>query len=98
MIYREFNDLTSTKQMTIENQLKRWKLFHEQVGRASKYGIVVGIGDMNFDLEKLENTNYYLKKLAEEQLSMMGENSLEILDFGTTWIRTQKKALYNVLQ
>ena len=77
--------------MTIENQLERWKLFYEQVERASRCGIIVGIGDMNLDLEKLENSNIYLKKLAEEHLSMMGKNGLELLDFGTTWIRTQKK-------
>ena len=45
---------------------------------------------MNLDLEKLENSNYYLKKLKEEHLSMMGKNGLEILDLGTTWIGTQK--------
>ena len=44
---------------------------------------------MNLDLEKLENSNIYLKKLAEEHLSMIGENGLEVLDFGTTWIRSQ---------
>ena len=87
-IYREFSDLTSRGQLTIEQQLENWKIFHSQVEKASTEGLILGIGDMNIDLEKLEESTYYLKKLAEEHQSMIGECGLELLNFGITWSRT----------
>ena len=89
-IYREFSDLTSKGQMTIEQQLERWKILHSQVEKASKEGLILIVGDMNIDLQKLEESTYYLKKLAEEHLSMIGECGLEVLNFGITWSRTHK--------
>ena len=74
--------------MTLEQQLEKWKTFHYQVEKASKEGLILVIRDMNIDLEKLEESTYYLKKLAEEHLSMIGECGLEILNFGITWSRT----------
>ena len=46
---------------------------------------------MNIDLQKWEDRNYYLKKLAEE--SLIGNNGLEIINFGiigTESIRMEK--------
>ena len=87
-VYREFSDLSGKGQMTLEQQLDKWKTFHSQVEKASKEGLILVIGDMNIDLEKLEESTYYLKKIAEEHLSMIGECGLEILNFGITWSRT----------
>lgn len=45
---------------------------------------------MNIDLEKWEDPNYYLKKLAEEYQSLIGEQGLELINFGLTWKRNHK--------
>ena len=63
--------------MSINEQLERWKIFQNQVGQASKEGLILTIGDMNIDLEKWEESNYYQKKLAEEYQLMVGELGLE---------------------
>ena len=86
--YREFNDLVKRNQMSLNEQLERWKLFKAQVEKASSESLILCMGDMNIDLEKLEESTYYLKKLAEEHQSMIGECGLELLNFGITWSRT----------
>ena len=86
LIYRECSDFTSRGQLTIEQQLENWKIFHSQVEKASTEGLILGIGDMNIDLEKLEESTYYLKKLAEEHQSMIGECGLELLNFGIMYL------------
>ena len=48
------------------SSFKGGKIFHSQVDTASKEGLILGIGDMNIDIEKLKESAYYLKKLAEE--------------------------------
>ena len=50
--------------MSIDEQFERWKFFHSQVEKASTQGNIIVIGDMNLDLEKLEESTYYLKKVA----------------------------------
>ena len=45
---------------------------------------------MNIDFEKWEDSSYYLKKIAEEYQSMIGNCGLEPLKFGITWNRIHK--------
>merc|ERR1712025_28895 len=54
------------------------------------------MGDMNIDLLNWENSKYYLKKVAEEYQSLIGELGLEIFNFGITWSRNHKNG--NVLK
>lgn len=70
--------------MSIIEQLERLKLFHLQVDKVSKEGSILVIGDMNINLEQWDDSKYYLKKLAEEYQSMIGECGLELIDFGIT--------------
>ena len=70
--------------MSINEQLERLKLFHLQVDKVSKEGSILVIGDMNINLEQWDDSKYYLKKLAEEYQSMIGECGLELIDFGIT--------------
>ena len=86
-LYREFSDLTGEGQMTPDQQLERFEIFHSQVELAQKEGTILCLGDFNINLENLENPSYYLKKLADEYLTMVGELGLEILDYGVTWNR-----------
>ena len=83
-MYQEFSDLTSKGQMSIIEQLERLKLFHLQVDKASNEGSILVIGDMNINLQQWDDSKYYLKKLAEEYQSMIGECGLELIDFGIT--------------
>ena len=48
------------------------------------------LGDMNICLMRMEDENYYLKKIAEEYQSMIGQNGLDIIGFGVTWTRLHK--------
>ena len=82
--------------MTIEQQLESLKLLFSQIERAEKEGLILTIGDMNIDLNKMEEPTYYLKKLAMEYQLMIGECGLEILDFGYTWSRTYQNG--NILK
>ena len=52
--------------------------------KVSKEGSILVIGDMNINLEQWDDSKYYLKKLAEEYQSMIGECGLELIDFGIT--------------
>ena len=88
--YREFSDLTSKGQMTINQQLDRINIFETQVEKATKEGVILMIGDMNINLDQWENSKYYLKKIAKEYQMMLGSHSLELINFGTTWRREHK--------
>ena len=85
-VYREFNDLTGNGTMNIEQQLEKLEILHNQIEKASKEGLILVLGDMNIDLEKWEDPDYYQKKQAERYQSLIGECGLEVIDFGTTWI------------
>ena len=76
--------------MSIDQQLERWVIFNSQVQKASAEGTIVVIGDMNLDLDKIEESSYYLKKVAEQHQSMIGELGLHLFHFGITWTRSQK--------
>ena len=89
-MYREFNNLTNKGPMTINQQLDRLRIFHSQIEKASTEGLLLSIGDMNIDLEKWEDPMYYLKNLAEEYQSLIGECGLEIIDFGITLSREHR--------
>ena len=90
VIYREFSDLTGMGQMSIDQQIERWRIFKSQVEHAKNEGLILRIGDMNINLEKIEDSNYYLKPLAEEYHTLINENSLKIFNFGITWSRIHK--------
>ena len=45
------------------------------------------LGDLNLELNKLKDKSYYLKKIAEEYESLIGNNGLEIFNFNITWQR-----------
>ena len=51
---------------------------------------------MNIDIQNWENSTYYLKKVAEEYQSLLGECGLELINFGITWSRSHKNG--NVLR
>ena len=90
VMYREFNDLTKMGPLSIDEQVDRLKIFHLQVEQASKEGLILVIGDMNIDIENWENSRYYLKKVAEEYQSLLGECGLKLIKFGITWSRFHK--------
>ena len=89
-IYREFNDMTRKVPMNLHQQIEKIKILQSQIEVASKEGLALVIGDMNIDINKLEDPSYYQKKIAEEYLSMVGECGLEIINFGITWSRTHQ--------
>ena len=83
-LYREFSDLTDKGQLTIDQQIERWRIFNKQVEKAKKEGIILCLGDMNINLERLEDSSYYLKKLAEEYQTLIFEGDLNVMNFGIT--------------
>ena len=91
-IYREFSDLTRKGQMSINDQIERLHILQSQIEQATKEGLVLCIGDMNVDISKMEDPTYYLRNLAEEYQLMIGMCGLELIDFGFTWNRQQKKS------
>ena len=82
--YLEFSDLSNKEQMSINKQIERWEIFRTQVGKASKKGLVLFVGDFNIDLEKWEDTTYYQKKIAQEYQLLIGKTGLELFNFGIT--------------
>ena len=54
--YRKFNDLVNKEQMSLNQQLERWKIFQSQVEKASVEGLILCLGDMNSDLVKWEES------------------------------------------
>ena len=90
-MYREFNSLTGKGQMTQKEQIDRIKILQIQVEKASKEGLILLIGDLNIDLVKWEKPQYYLKNVAQEYQTLIGECGLEVIDFGVTFSRPCKK-------
>ena len=87
-IYREFNVLTGKGQMPIEQQIERWMVFKSQFEQAKKENsFIMSQGDMNINLEQLEENDYYLKRLAEKYQNMVSDFQLEVLDFGPEFTR-----------
>ena len=89
--YREFNPCTDEADVdttSINEQLSRFQVFEEQVRKASKEcSSVYVLGDLNLDLNKFKDKNYYLRKISNEYESLVGECGLEITNFGITWRR-----------
>ena len=52
--------------MTTDQQVERLNIFHLQLEQASKEGLILVMGDMNIDIDNWEDSNYYLKKVAEK--------------------------------
>lgn len=78
--------------MSIDQQLERWNIFQSLVEQAKKEGLILCMGDMNINLNKIEDPNYYLRNLADEYQTLINECQLEVLDFGITWTRIQKNS------
>jgi hypothetical protein len=79
VLYREFSDLSGLGQMSIDQQIERWKIYQSQIEQAKKENsLIFCLGDMNINLEKLEESSYYLKKLAEEYQIMTSDFHLEV--------------------
>ena len=99
-IYREFNELTKEGKLTINQQIERLKVLFLQIELAEEEGLALIIGDMNIDIEKLEDSTYHLRKLANEYQLMINECGLKILNFGPTWNRNHKdgKVLFSAVQ
>ena len=89
--YREFNDLTGNGKISESEQVERLQVLHSQVEKASKEGLLLVLGDMNIDLDKMEEEKYYQAKQAKEYQSMISENGLEVMHFGKTFLHRVNK-------
>ena len=78
LTYREFNPCTGDKEIDVTSkyeQLVRLEELSQQVEKATKEcSRVYILGDLNIDLKKWNDKDYYLKKIAEEYQTMMGIN------------------------
>ena len=61
--YREFNDRAGSGKMTPNEQLERFQEFCKQVEKAAAEACTICMGDLNLDLNKLEDDDFYLKNL-----------------------------------
>ena len=86
VIYREFNDLTGNGKMSESDEIERLQVLHSKIKKASQEGLVLIMGDMNIDLDKMEEENYYQAKQANEYQSIIGENGLDVIHFGKTYL------------
>ena len=79
---------------TIKEQLARLEELGQQIEKAAQdcENIYI-LGDLNIDLKRWNDKDYYLKRIAEEYQSILGKNGLENLDFGITWERVQENGL-----
>ena len=84
--YREFNDLSGNGKLSESEQVERLQVLHSQVEKASKEGLLLILGDMNIDLDKMEEEKYYQAKQANEYQSMISENGLDVIHFGKTYV------------
>ena len=91
VMYREFNDLTGNGTMSESEQIERLQVLHSQVEKASKEGLLLILGDMNINLDKMEEEDYYQEKQAKEYQTMIGENGLDVIHFGKTWKRPNRE-------
>ena len=62
VIYREFNDLTGNGKMSESDEIERLQVLHSQIKKASQEGLVLIMVDMNIDLDKMEEENYYNRR------------------------------------
>ena len=97
LTYREFNPCTGEEEIdktNVSEQLSRLELFRQQVEKAAKETENIYIlGDLNVDINRWNNKDYYLKKVAEEYQTLIGKNGLELIDFGITWKRIQENGV-----
>ena len=66
-------------------------LVHSQIEKASKEGLLLLMGDMNIDLDKMEGEDYYQVKQAKEYQTMISENGLDEIHFGKTFKRPNRE-------
>ncbi|MCP3931383.1 MAG: endonuclease/exonuclease/phosphatase family protein, partial [Bacteroidetes bacterium] len=99
VMYREFNDMTGNGSMGENEEIERIQMLHSQIEKASKEGLILIMGDMNIDLYKWEEKDYYKNKQAKEYQTLIAENGLEIYHFGTTFkrINTEGSAIDHAL-
>ena len=76
--------------LTINEQAERMKVFGEQVEKAASEGLVLGLGDLNIDLNNIDSPNYYLRKVSDEYLSVLANSGMELFNYGITWRRIHK--------
>ena len=97
LAYREFNPCTGDIEQdktNINGQLKRLKECNKQIEKAAnECDNIFILGDMNVCVNKWNEKDYYLKKVAEEYQSILGKNGLELIDFGITWQRLQENGI-----
>ena len=83
LAYREFNPCTGEEEIdktNVSEQLSRFELFSQQVEKAAQESENIYIlGDMNVDINRWNNKDYYLKKISEEYQSLLGKNGLELI-------------------
>ena len=91
VMYREFNDLTGNGSMKESEEIERIQILHSQIEKARKEGLILIMGDMNIDLDKWEEKEYYQANQAKEYQTLIAENGLEIYHFGTTFKRVNTK-------
>ena len=60
-------------------------MFMNQAKEVSKQGLVMAIGDMNLDVERFEDHDYYLKPISDQYQLDLGEGGFDIINFGLTW-------------
>ena len=72
-------------------ETERLQVLHSQVEKASKEGTLLILGDMNIDLDKMEEEKYYQAKQAKEYQTMISENGLDVIHFGKTFKRPNRK-------
>ena len=51
---------------------------------------MLGIGDQNIDVARLEDTSYYRYNLGKEYLNMIAENGLDTIEYGITWMKNEQ--------
>ena len=65
-LYREFNSLTGEENdQSMPEQIKRFEELCTQIEKAANEASTICLGDMNINLNKWNEDDFYLKKLAE---------------------------------
>ena len=76
--------------MSDNGQAEKFKTVSKQIENACREGATICTGDWNIDLRKIDQENYYLKKVAAEYKSCAAICGLKQLDFGITHQRIHR--------
>ena len=92
-LYREFDDLegmSDSKSMAMQSQ--RQDKFRQQVERAeNEKCTIIGIGDMNLDMEKWHKPDYKFKRISKNYQEMLSRLGLHLFNYGYTFQRINKE-------